>query len=64
MISEGRLEGTIDQIAGTVKFDDATNATKHWDAFIKDVCIEVNRTLEQIGEEQPQWLEHNAVNLL
>lgn len=64
MISEERLDGVIDQIAGTIKFDDATNATRDWDSFIKDVCIEVNTTLEHIGAEHPAWFEANAGGVL
>ena len=60
MISEGRLNGTIDQIDGTVSFTEDANDSKGvnqgvhtWDSNISRVCTTLNACVEQIVKTYP-----------
>ena len=41
MISEGRLNGYIDQIDGVLHFVDDRDALKNWDERISELCVKV-----------------------
>jgi hypothetical protein len=41
MISEGRLNGYIDQIVGVLYFLDNRNVLKSWDDRVSELCIKV-----------------------
>lgn len=55
MITEGRMQGSIDQISGLVQFAAAHGAVATWDDSIKDVCAEVNTIVERIEAAFPEW---------
>jgi hypothetical protein len=54
MISEGRLNGYIDQIDGVLFFLDDRDVLKNWDERISELCVKVNKSCEEIGEKYPQ----------
>ena len=49
MLEEGRLSGSIDQVAGLIHFDDAEEPLLQWDARIKSVCARVNEAVEALA---------------
>eukprot|EP00054_Salpingoeca_dolichothecata_P003209 m.25856 g.25856 ORF g.25856 m.25856 type:complete len:405 (+) comp13646_c0_seq1:73-1287(+) len=61
MISEGRMEGSIDQIEGSLRFAVSEEKTTFWDQQIQDVCNHVNQVIEQIDASSPEWLESQNI---
>ena len=59
MISEGRLEGHIDQIDSTVHFG-RRNVLESWDGQIQSVCHQVNGIIDKIAAAEPGWLQNHA----
>lgn len=56
MISEGRMTGSIDQIAEIVHFE-TREILPTFDEQIQDICFQVNNLIEKIHHAVPQWAE-------
>ncbi|XP_063720578.1 COP9 signalosome complex subunit 4-like [Symsagittifera roscoffensis] len=54
MISEGRMEGSIDQLARFVHFE-TSSQTELWDQQIRQVCSQVNDIVNRIATSHPEW---------
>jgi len=54
MISEKRLNGFIDQIDGVLCFQDDTDVLRSWDERISEMCLQVNKTVEDVEKTYPQ----------
>ncbi|XP_043916318.1 COP9 signalosome complex subunit 4 [Protopterus annectens] len=54
MITEGRMNGFIDQIDGIVHFE-TREALPTWDKQIQSLCFQVNHLLEKISQVVPEW---------
>ncbi|XP_075260586.1 COP9 signalosome complex subunit 4-like [Convolutriloba macropyga] len=54
MISEGRMEGSIDQLARFVHFE-TSSQTQLWDQQIRQVCSQVNDIVNRIATAHPEW---------
>ncbi|XP_077999100.1 COP9 signalosome complex subunit 4-like [Glandiceps talaboti] len=54
MISEGRMNGYIDQIASIVHFE-GRETLPNWDKQIQSLCFQVNTILEKIIQAAPDW---------
>lgn len=55
MITEGRMNGYIDQIDGIVHFE-TREVLPLWDKQIQSLCYQVNAIIEKIGAAQPVWI--------
>jgi len=55
MITEGRMEGHINQIDGIVHFG-STNVLQTWDSQIQSICFQVNTIIDKISVAEPEWL--------
>jgi len=55
MITEGRMNGCIDQIAKIVHFE-AQEALPSWDKQIQSLCFQVNSVIEKISVAAPEWM--------
>jgi COP9 signalosome complex subunit 4 len=55
MITEGRMNGCIDQIAKIVHFE-AQEALLSWDKQIQCLCFQVNSVIEKIATVAPEWM--------
>uniref|UniRef100_A0A8C4S0F3 COP9 signalosome complex subunit 4 n=1 Tax=Erpetoichthys calabaricus TaxID=27687 RepID=A0A8C4S0F3_ERPCA len=54
MITEGRMNGFIDQIDGIVHFE-TRKPLPTWDKQIQSLCFQVNNLLEKISQAAPEW---------
>ncbi|KAJ8022362.1 COP9 signalosome complex subunit 4 [Holothuria leucospilota] len=54
MISEGRMNGYIDQIDGIVHFE-SPETLPQWDKQIQSLCLQVNNIIEKINLHAPEW---------
>lgn len=54
MMQEGRLQGSIDQVASLVHFSDSEEPLVQWDSQIKSVCTRVNDIVEAFTEHAEQ----------
>ncbi|XP_042562571.1 COP9 signalosome complex subunit 4 isoform X1 [Clupea harengus] len=54
MITEGRMNGFIDQIDGIVHFE-TREPLPTWDKQIQSLCFQVNNLLEKITLAAPEW---------
>ncbi|XP_030835450.1 COP9 signalosome complex subunit 4 isoform X2 [Strongylocentrotus purpuratus] len=54
MISEGRMNGYIDQIDSIVHFE-STDILPQWDKQIQSLCFQVNNIIEKIVGAVPEW---------
>ncbi|KAG7476939.1 hypothetical protein MATL_G00088220 [Megalops atlanticus] len=54
MITEGRMNGFIDQIDGIVHFE-TREPLPTWDKQIQSLCFQVNNLLEKISQAVPEW---------
>uniref|UniRef100_A0AAY4DID8 COP9 signalosome complex subunit 4 n=1 Tax=Denticeps clupeoides TaxID=299321 RepID=A0AAY4DID8_9TELE len=54
MITEGRMNGFIDQIDGIVHFE-TREPLPTWDKQIQSLCFQVNNLLEKISQVAPEW---------
>uniref|UniRef100_A0A8C7QYD1 COP9 signalosome complex subunit 4 n=1 Tax=Oncorhynchus mykiss TaxID=8022 RepID=A0A8C7QYD1_ONCMY len=54
MITEGRMNGFIDQIDGIVHFE-TREPLPTWDKQIQSLCFQVNNLLEKITAAAPEW---------
>ncbi|XP_045476204.1 COP9 signalosome complex subunit 4 [Harmonia axyridis] len=55
MITEGRLNGYIDQLDSTVHFE-TRETLPQWDKQIQSLCYQVNSIIESIGKQHPEWM--------
>lgn len=55
MISEGRMNGYIDQIDGIVNFE-TREILPQWDKQIQSLCYQVNAIIEKISVAEPDWM--------
>ncbi|GAB1605634.1 COP9 signalosome complex subunit 4-like [Argonauta hians] len=55
MITEGRMSGSVDQIASIVHFE-SQEALPNWDKQIQSLCVQVNLIIEKISEKEPSWM--------
>jgi COP9 signalosome complex subunit 4 len=55
MISENRLNASIDQTEGRLIFQDDDNILISWDNKINDVCSLITNQVESIQQNYPQW---------
>ncbi|ESP04025.1 hypothetical protein LOTGIDRAFT_203414 [Lottia gigantea] len=54
MITEGRMNGYIDQIDSIVHFE-ARETLPTWDKQIQSLCFQVNNIIEKISTTAPEW---------
>ncbi|KAL1916908.1 uncharacterized protein VTP21DRAFT_5105 [Calcarisporiella thermophila] len=69
MISEGRMQGTVDQIDRLIFFESggggemrAQPITYKWDQAIQNLCHHVEETITLIVSKYPKFVESKAVN--
>lgn len=55
MITEGRMNGYIDQIDGIVNFE-AREILPQWDKQIQSLCYQVNNIIEKITQAESEWI--------
>ncbi|XP_050077839.1 COP9 signalosome complex subunit 4 [Anopheles maculipalpis] len=55
MITEGRMNGYIDQIDGVVHFE-TREVLPQWDKQIQGLCYQLNGLIEKIGAAEPDWI--------
>ncbi|XP_022087433.1 COP9 signalosome complex subunit 4-like [Acanthaster planci] len=55
MISEGRMNGSIDQIDSIVHFE-SRETLPQWDKQIQSLCFQVNSIIEKINQHAPDWI--------
>ncbi|KAL3319328.1 COP9 signalosome complex subunit 4 [Cichlidogyrus casuarinus] len=55
MISEDRLEGSIDQIDGYINFESRNQMLSAWSSQVESLCISVNHVVEMIEKAHPEW---------
>ncbi|XP_042188380.1 COP9 signalosome complex subunit 4 isoform X1 [Callorhinchus milii] len=58
MITEGRMNGFIDQIDSIVHFESkflSRETLPTWDKQIQSLCFQVNNLLEKISQAAPEW---------
>jgi COP9 signalosome complex subunit 4 len=55
MITEGRMQGHIDQIDSTVHFE-SKQVLDNWDKQIQSLCFQVNNVIDKINAAEPDWL--------
>jgi COP9 signalosome complex subunit 4 len=55
MITEGRMNGYIDQIDGIVHFE-AREILPTWDKQIQSLCYQVNNIIEKITQTEADWI--------
>ncbi|XP_071107972.1 COP9 signalosome complex subunit 4-like [Haliotis cracherodii] len=55
MITEGRMNGNIDQIDSIVHFE-ARETLPTWDRQIQSLCFQVNNIIEKISQTAPEWM--------
>nr|CAH7756969.1 unnamed protein product [Callosobruchus chinensis] len=56
MITEGRMNGYIDQIDSIVHFETARETLPQWDKQIQSLCYQVNSIIESISKCHPEWM--------
>jgi len=64
MISEGRMQGHIDQIDSTVHFE-TRQVLEAWDGQIQSLCWQVNSIIDKITLAEPTWIakaQENQMN--
>ncbi|KAK7111786.1 COP9 signalosome complex subunit 4-like [Littorina saxatilis] len=54
MITEGRMNGYVDQIDSIVHFE-ARETLPMWDRQIQSLCFQVNNIIEKISQTSPDW---------
>jgi len=55
MITEGRMNGYIDQIDSIVHFE-SREVLPTWDKQIQSLCFQVNNIIEKIAQSAPEWM--------
>ena len=61
MISEGRMQGHIDQIDSTVHFE-TRQVLQAWDGQIQSLCWQVNNVIDKITIAEPDWIAKTQEN--
>ncbi|KAK9505369.1 hypothetical protein O3M35_009448 [Rhynocoris fuscipes] len=61
MISEGRMNGYIDQIDSILHFE-TREVLPAWDKQIQSLCYQVNQIIEKISNTEPQWIQRAMDN--
>ena len=61
MISEGRMQGHIDQIDSIVHFE-KRQVLETWDNQIQSLCFRVNSIIDKIAAAEPEWLQKTIEN--
>ncbi|KAI1285800.1 COP9 signalosome complex subunit 4 [Halotydeus destructor] len=56
MVTEGRMNGFIDQIASILHFE-TRELLPAFDAQIQSLCFQVNNVIEKITQVAPDWME-------
>lgn len=59
MITEGRMNGNIDQLDSIVHFE-AKESLPAWDKQIESLCLQVNNIIEKITQAAPEWIAKTA----
>lgn len=60
MITEGRMNGFIDQIAGIVHFE-TKEVLPTFDKQIQSLCFQLNNIIERIGQVNPVWMQQQTL---
>lgn len=55
MITEGRMNGYIDQIDSIVNFE-SKEVLPSWDKQIQSLCFQVNTIIEKVSQHAPDWM--------
>ncbi|GFQ89451.1 COP9 signalosome complex subunit 4 [Trichonephila clavata] len=55
MITEGRMNGHIDQIDSIVNFE-YKEVLPSWDKQIESLCFQVNNIIEKVTQHAPEWM--------
>ncbi|GFT85304.1 COP9 signalosome complex subunit 4, partial [Nephila pilipes] len=55
MITEGRMNGHIDQIDSIVNFENK-EVLPSWDKQIESLCFQVNNIIEKVTQHAPDWM--------
>ncbi|KAK7869618.1 hypothetical protein R5R35_009992 [Gryllus longicercus] len=55
MITEGRMNGYIDQIDSIVHFE-TREVLPQWDKQIQSLCYQVNQIIEKMTNSEPEWI--------
>jgi len=55
MITEGRMNGYVDQIDSIVHFE-SREALPNWDKQIQSLCFQMNGIIEKISASAPEWM--------
>ncbi|ESO08836.1 hypothetical protein HELRODRAFT_190631 [Helobdella robusta] len=63
MISEGRMNGYIDQIDSFVHFE-VHDALPCWDKQIQSLCVQVNEVVEKIRTLDPDWMAKHEESMM
>lgn len=61
MITEGRMNGYINQIDAFVHFE-SREALPNWDKQIQSLCFQVNHIIEKISQQAPEWVAKVTVD--
>ncbi|XP_014207002.1 COP9 signalosome complex subunit 4 [Copidosoma floridanum] len=61
MITEGRMNGSIDQIDSIVHFE-TRESLPTWDKHIQSICYQVNQIIEKIAQVEPEWIDAQAMD--
>lgn len=56
MVSEGRLHVKINHITNAVTFEQE-HPLNCWDKKLEQICMQVNRSVELIAVQHPEWYE-------
>lgn len=57
MITESRMNGSVDQIDSILHFESCEVLTA-FDRQIQSLCFQVNNVIEQISHSAPEWMEN------
>lgn len=55
MITEGRMNGYVDQIDSIVHFE-TKEVLPSWDKQIQCLCFQVNNIIERVAQHAPEWI--------
>ncbi|KAI9553716.1 hypothetical protein GHT06_021647 [Daphnia sinensis] len=55
MVTEGRMNGSVDQIDSVVHFE-SREVLPAWDRQIQSLCYQVNNSIEKITNVAPEWM--------
>ncbi|KAI9557186.1 hypothetical protein GHT06_016997 [Daphnia sinensis] len=55
MVTEGRMNGSVDQIDSVVHFE-SREVLPAWDRQIQSLCYQVNNSIEKMANVAPEWM--------